>query len=154
MAGYEHLEKAEALVKRRLAVAGFGDLAEVLYVMPYTTEEMDDLGATNREWVGQYVAGSVDNDQRGAVVLVYLDKHKDENDLAETIAHMLAYALWELLDEESQNEWLKSKPARSFKHGPKAAFADDFMYFIEPVRHLMRNETLFRKIAVDSTPAK
>lgn len=156
-------DEAEASAKKLAAAGGFQDLADALYVSVYTDE---DLGNDEPyKWVGQYVRGSIDNDHRGAVVLLNVTSHalkviadeqaKDKeagltptstvSHLTDTILHELGHALWELLDEEAQASWTESQQAHRW--GPEEAFADDFMYLVTGRAELMNDGALFREVA-------
>lgn len=144
---YALAEQAERDVKRLLArVGGFDDLAE-FYVMAYTDAELRDLGeAQSRDWVGQYVAGSVDDKRRGLTVIINISRHKTARDMATTLLHELGHAVWELLDEPARRAWTADQ--RQHKWGPEEAFADDFMEYVGGRAWAMNNETLFRSIAL------
>lgn len=158
--GDQAVERARERIRQ---AGGFDDLADILYVSVYTD---DDLGDDEPyKWVGQYVRGSIDGDQRGAVVLLNVTSHglaiiaaeqkKDEaagvtpvttvDHLADTILHELGHALWELLDEEAKASWTKSQ--RDHRWGAEEAFADDFMYLMTSRPELMNDGALFREVA-------
>lgn len=158
-------DEAEALARKLVAAApGFSDLADMLYLSVYT----DDDGLDEEEacgWVGRYVRGSIDEDPRGAVVLlnvtspaleaIAVEQRRDEDagvkptstvaHLADTILHELGHALWELLDEEAKASWTESQ--KSHRWGPEEAFADDFMYLATGRTELMNDGALFREVA-------
>lgn len=134
---------------RSAANGTFKDLAD-FHLMIYTDEELEELGETdNRDWVGQYVAGSIDSD-KGATVLINIDKHVGVRnvvrDMTDTILHEMGHALWELLDNKSQQTWKQNQ--RSHRWGPEEAFADDFMYLCNGETYQMNNEQLFMQLTV------
>ena len=121
---------------------GYKDLAD-FYVMEYTNEELKDLGEEPGDWVAQYVKGSVDS-PRGTTVLVNTSKHSTVNEMVDTILHEVGHALWELLDQVSQQAWIKAlQGLLSHRWGPEEQFADDFMYLCTGQTQFMQNEELF-----------
>lgn len=139
MATYDDFEAALELVKHRLSkLSHFNDLTE-FETITYTKEELAECG-DERDWVGQYSKGSVDSES-GILVLIAIDKHEGIADLADTITHELGHALWELLDEEGQQQWLKV--AESAVYGPEEAFADELMYLARGDDSLMTNKERF-----------
>lgn len=149
---HESAQRGEKLAKERIRKArGFEDLAH-FYVMVYTNEELDDLGVPTEEraWVGQYAAGSV-NEERGVTVLVNADAHDIDDAaspdalIADTLCHEVGHALWELLDEDDRGAWEQAHA--DHRWGPEEAFADDFMFFVSGRRDEMSDEDLFLRIA-------
>jgi len=139
-------EQAHAAAKQMIASAGGGRFHDLVdfRIMVYTDEELDDLGEPqNRNWVGQYVAGSIDG-PHGATVLLQLDRHESLIDMMDTLLHEMGHALWELLDDRSHATWQKNQTSHQW--GAEEAFADDFMHLCRGETMEMNNEELFDQI--------
>jgi hypothetical protein len=124
---WEHFEAAIEEAKRRiLALPDYADLLQDgLTVTSYTDEELVEFAEKdNRDWVGQYVKYSIDSPM-GLTVLIAIDKHNTQDDMADTICHEVGHGLWELLDDEGRQAWLLE--ATDTQWGPEEAFADHFM---------------------------
>lgn len=127
---------ASDLVKALLATTtGFEDLAG-FSIIPYNEEEVLELDQTGVDWVGQYVAGSVES-KGGTTLLLRPEKHENMQQLMDTITHELGHALWELLDEESQAEWVSSQED----------FANHFMYYMRGDFESMDHKDIFLKLS-------
>jgi hypothetical protein len=96
---FDEAAQAEKVAKKLLAAGSFADLAEELHIIAYSQEEVGD-----DDWVGQYVAGSIDS-EHGLTVLVAPDAHEGVNDMVDTILHECGHALWELIDDEPRAAW-------------------------------------------------
>jgi hypothetical protein len=133
------------VARQRVTAAGFADLlVNGLTVEDYTDGELTDMGVENvNEWVGQYVRNSLESDH-GLTVYVRSEPHRSEQDMADTICHELGHALWELLDEESQREWLET--AEETEWGAEEAFADNFMYKVRGDARLVEFPEVFERI--------
>lgn len=144
---WQQAEAAIRTAKQRIGAAAggiFRDLAD-FSVMSYTNEELQELGEPIGNWVGQYVRGSVDSTQ-GATVLLQLDQHQNQHDMADTITHEMGHALWELLDDQSRAVW--NQHNARYRWGAEEAFADDFMRLCNGQVYLMNNHQLFMQIVV------
>ena len=131
---------AADLVKAVLATTpGFEDLAG-FSIIPYNEDEVLEMDPSGRDWVGQYVAGSVES-KGGTTLLLRPQKHETMKQLMDTIAHELGHALWELLDEESKAEWI----------GSQEEFADHFMYYMRGDLEYMEYKDLFLHLADTSS---
>jgi hypothetical protein len=149
---YTVLEKVVKSIRGDLHKNGFKDMAD-FYLSVYTEEEVEELYVGKDEWVGQYVAGSVDEDPRGIVVLLRPWAHIEEDgsinwaEIRITILHELGHALWELLDKEAIRRWnaaIKSLPKSRWSSGER--FADDFARFINGQKTSMELPELFEEI--------
>ena len=68
--------EAQREAERCIRKAGYGDMINhtgELYVSIYTDDELREMGMPTGEWVGQYVAGSLENDRQGLRVLINID---------------------------------------------------------------------------------
>ena len=134
-------DRARHLAER----AGFGDLfVNGFEVSSYDNEEIRQMGEDPGNWVGQYVAGSMEGGPVGLNVLVYVDRHRSEEELLGTVLHEIGHALWDLLDAESQARW--EAEAAGDPYGPRESFADDFMWYCLGERSTMRHRVLFDEV--------
>lgn len=138
-------EQAHQAAKQLISTAGGGRFADMadFYMMTYTDEELADIGNDNGDWVGQYVAGSIDS-ARGSTVLIQIDKHEGVFDMTDTLLHEMGHACWELLDDESKSAWNQNQAGHRW--GAEEAFADDFMHFCRGETYEMNNQELFLQI--------
>jgi hypothetical protein len=129
--------------KRRVTSCGFGDLfSNGFSVMTYTDADLVASGG-NRDWCGNYVSGSIDS-ILGLTAGLNVDLHDTYEDMADTICHEIGHSLYELLDAESQAEWIAA--AEDAEWGPTEAFADEFMHLTRGDRHLMEYPAVFERI--------
>lgn len=143
---YALFDRAKAAAEAQIRAAGFGDLLGAsgeLYVITYTNEELRELDEPIGEWVGQYVAGSLEG-EHGLTICINIDKHGGVHAMIETLLHEAGHALWELVDEAGREEY--AEEGRYHKWGTEEAFADDFMYLCQGLTDMMRAEEIFRAI--------
>jgi hypothetical protein len=127
-------QAAENVRKVLLKSPGFADLAGFRLV-PYTEEEVAELDESGKDWVGQYVAGSVDS-ELGITVFIRPEKHATIEEMMDTIGHELGHATWELLETESQMVW----------PGDQEEFADHLMHWLNGNQLLMDHAELFLRL--------
>lgn len=145
---YDMAEHATANASYRIKNKGFGDLLNApidfgINVSTYTDEDIAELDETGRDWIGQYLKGSIDNPS-GTTVLLAIDKHNSIEDMTDTILHEVGHALWELINPNDQNIWNEAN--KDHKYGPEEAFADDFMNYCQGLPLDMNNLEMFEGI--------
>lgn len=147
---YALCDRAKAAAERRIREAGFGDLIShtgELYVITYTNDELREMKMPTGEWVGQYVAGSLEGAPQGLTIAINIDEHANIDEMIETMLHEAGHALWETVTEEGQAEYRTEADALSgYQWGAEEAFADDTMYRCLGLRQLMRCAECFEAI--------
>jgi hypothetical protein len=145
---HEQIERAEQIALERVKAAGFADvLLNGLVLLKYTDEEL--VAIDKGQWAGMYATQSVDS-KYGLIVGVNIDKHEDEQDLADTICHEIGHALWELLDKNSQKMWENADRKLGTEEyqpwGAQEAFADTFMHLCNGKIKFMIHPNIFNEI--------
>ena len=145
--------EAVRVVAERVRRHGFGDLltaplddtegAGIDVDMMDAVEIAEYCPEGSRDWVGMYRAGSVES-ETGLKVYLAVDAHADVRDMADTIAHEVGHALWELLAPESQEQWCGFTFDGKYK--PEEYFADNFMYLLRGDAQLMRHSEFWAEI--------
>lgn len=125
---YRDADTAAEHVADRLRALNLGDIAEFT-LSTYSKAEIREYcpKPKDRNWVGQYVPGSVDSSE-GARVLLAVEAHEGVHDMTDTIAHEMGHALWELVDAADQAKWLEL--AKDERWGALESFADHLMHLV------------------------
>lgn len=147
---FGRIEAIKRKIESDLKIKGFKDFVP-FNLSVYTEDEVAELYVGPHDWVGQYVAGSIDSGN-GPKVLVRPWHHLDDDgkidwfEFRKTILHELGHGLWELLTKPDQKRWRLAAKKLDSRWPATETFADDFARFVNGEKYSMELPDLFSEI--------